>query len=59
MYDAKLAADCQALGVAHSLGELPAGIDHEVEKVRIEAALEKRDSGSSRPSLSACWRMVW
>jgi hypothetical protein len=40
-YDEKLAAACQALGVSHSLGELPAGVDHELEKIRVEAALEE------------------
>jgi hypothetical protein len=40
-YDETLAAACRALDVQHSLGELADGVDREVERLRIEAALEE------------------
>jgi hypothetical protein len=39
-YEAKLEAACRALGVPHALDELADGMDREIEKMRIEAALE-------------------
>jgi hypothetical protein len=40
-YEGHLAAACRALGVPHRLDELAEGVDREIEKLRIEAALEE------------------
>jgi hypothetical protein len=39
-YDDTLIAASQALGVPQSLGTLPPGLDRELERLRVEAALE-------------------
>jgi hypothetical protein len=40
-YDSNLVAACRALGVPNSLDELREGMDREIEKMRMEAALER------------------
>jgi len=39
-YEDTLVIACRALDLPHSLGELPAGIDRELERLRVETALE-------------------
>lgn len=39
-YDTVLASACQALEVPQSLDTLPAGMDRDLERLRVEAALE-------------------
>lgn len=39
-YDDALATACRALDVPHSLHALPVGLDRELERLRVEAALE-------------------
>ncbi|MBB5954271.1 hypothetical protein FHS29_000841 [Saccharothrix tamanrassetensis] len=38
-YDVLLAQACAAVGVAHRLGELPEGVDREIERLRVEESL--------------------
>lgn len=40
-YDGVLVSTARVLGVATTLGELPEGLDHEAERLRVEDALEK------------------
>ncbi len=40
-YDGVLVATARTLGVPTTLGELPDGIDHEAERLRLEVALER------------------
>jgi hypothetical protein len=40
-YDDKLTEACRSLGVRHWLGELGEGTDRELERMRVEAALEE------------------
>lgn len=39
-YDTALAQACEMLGIAHDLGQESAGLDRDVERVRVEAELE-------------------
>ena len=39
-YDEVLGCACRALDVPHSLDTLPAGLDRDLERLRVEAALE-------------------
>jgi len=40
-YDAVLIQACEMLGVAHELGQESAGIDRDLERLRVEAELER------------------
>lgn len=40
-YDKVLAEACQALGVEHLLGVLPPGLELDIERLRVEAVLER------------------
>lgn len=40
-YEDLLAAACRAVGIEHQLGGLPDGLDRDIERLRVEAALQQ------------------
>ena len=40
-YDHLLGQACEALGIEHELAALPEGLDHDLERARVEVALER------------------
>ena len=41
-YDELLTVACRQVGVPHRLGELPEGMDREIERLRVEQSLRER-----------------
>jgi hypothetical protein len=41
-YDELLVQACRQVGVPHQLGELPEGMDREIERLRVEQSLRER-----------------
>jgi hypothetical protein len=41
-YDELLTQACRQVGVSHRLGELPEGMDREIERLRVEQSLRER-----------------
>jgi len=41
-YDELLTQACRQIGVPHRLGELPEGMDREIERLRVEQSLRER-----------------